>query len=57
MVKNVFELLREIYNGNFDNLPERIKVHGEIYTKTADGHDYINKENDEFLFNQIIYFF
>lgn len=40
MVKTVFELLSEIYNGNFYKLPEKIKIDGKIWEKGKNTRDY-----------------
>lgn len=40
MGKTVFGLLSEIYNGNFDKLPEKIKIDGKIFIKCNIYSDY-----------------
>lgn len=44
MIKNVYELLSEIYKGNCDKLPNKIKVDDIIWEKDTYTRDYIAKE-------------
>lgn len=46
MGKTVFGLLSEIYNGNFDKLPEKIKINGKIFIKSSIYNDYKKVDSD-----------
>lgn len=39
----VIDLLNEIYNSNYDELPEKIKIDDEIWKRGEDCSDYFNK--------------
>lgn len=43
MVKNVMELLEEINKGNFEKLPEKIKIDDEIFEKDDEKGNYFEK--------------
>lgn len=44
MIKTVFELLSEIYKGNIDELPNKIKVDDIIWEKDKFTKDYLEKD-------------
>ena len=47
----VIGLLNEIYNGNFDRLPERIKVNNKIFYKNNGAKDYFSEKPEKVGFS------
>lgn len=57
MIETVFDILNEVNEGNFENLPEKIKIDGTLYIKVDDKDDpdfiYVDEDGDRFLNNLI----
>lgn len=53
MIETVFDILNEINKGNFENLPEKIKIDGVLYIKVDDKDDpdvvYVSEDGTGFL--------
>lgn len=50
MIKTVFDILEQMNKGNFDKLPRKIKIDGELFRKVDNPEQvYLDKDNDDLL--------
>lgn len=55
MINTVFDLLDEIYSCNFDELPEKIKINGNIF-KLSGLDNYVSEKDDVYLLQYLAEF-